>query len=142
MTTFTPLASAIGGALIGLSASILLVGSGKIAGISGIFGGTLVPKTGDTAWRVSFLAGFLLAGLAVSLALPQSFGAPVTRSLGVAVLAGALVGAGTQMGNGCTSGHGVCGLSRFSMRSLAATLVFLGAGMITVLAWRRLGGAP
>ncbi len=142
MTTFTPLASAVGGALIGLSASILLVGSGKIAGISGIFGGTLVPKTGDTAWRVSFLAGFLLAGLAVSRALPQSFGAPVTRSLGVAVLAGALVGAGTQMGNGCTSGHGVCGLSRFSMRSLAATLVFLGAGMITVLAWRRLGGAP
>lgn len=140
MTSFTPIASALGGALIGLAASVLLAGSGKIAGISGIFGGALVPKTGDTSWRVTFLAGFLLAGFALSFAAPQSFGAPVTTSVAVAVLAGALVGAGTQIGNGCTSGHGVCGLSRFSIRSFTATLVFMVAAMITVFIWRRLGG--
>ena len=141
MTSFTPIASAAGGALIGLAASILLVGSGRIAGVSGIFGGVLVPKAGDTSWRVSFLAGFLLAGLALSFALPHAFGSPVTSSLSVALLAGVLVGAGTQIGNGCTSGHGVCGLSRFSTRSFAATLVFMAAAVITVFVWRRLGGA-
>ena len=141
MTSFTPLASALGGALIGLAASILLVGSGRVAGISGIFGGALVPKDGDTSWRVSFLGGFLLAGFVFALARPHSFGAPVTSSIALALLAGALVGAGTQIGNGCTSGHGVCGLSRFSIRSLTATLVFMGAAMITVFVWRHLGGA-
>ena len=141
MTSFTPIASALGGALIGLAASILLVGSGRIAGISGIYGGALVPKTGDTSWRLSFLGGFLLAGLVFAIARPQSFGAPVVSSTSLALLTGALVGTGTQIGNGCTSGHGVCGLSRFSIRSLTATLVFMGAAMITVFAWRRLGGA-
>ena len=141
MTSFTPWASTFGGVLIGLAASMLLVGSGRIAGISGIFGGALVPRAGDTSWRVAFLGGFMVAGVALSIAMPQSFGAPVASSLPLALLAGALVGAGTQIGNGCTSGHGVCGLSRFSTRSLAATLVFMGAAMITVFVWRRLGGS-
>ena len=141
MTSFTPIASLLGGALIGLGASVLLAGNGRIAGISGIFGGVLVPKRGDAAWRVSFLVGFLIAGAVASVVAPRAFGAPVVAPLLVTIVAGALVGAGTQLGNGCTSGHGVCGLSRFSSRSIVATLVFMTTAMIAVFAWRRLGGS-
>ncbi|MDF1628576.1 MAG: YeeE/YedE family protein [Alcanivoracaceae bacterium] len=128
---FTPWASLAGGALIGLAAAMFLLVNGRIAGISGILGGLLVPKSGDIAWRVAFLAGMLIAPSAWLLvtALPH---AQIDASYPMLVVAGLLVGIGTRYGSGCTSGHGVCGLSRLSMRSLIATLSFMAAGFVTV----------
>ena len=128
---FTPWASLAGGALIGLAAAMFLLVNGRIAGISGILGGLLVPSKGDIAWRVAFLAGMLIAPTAWLLvtALPE---AQIDASYPMLVVAGLLVGVGTRYGSGCTSGHGVCGLSRLSLRSLAATLSFMTAGFITV----------
>jgi uncharacterized protein len=141
MDEFTPWSALAGGALIGLSASILLLTSGRIAGISGILGGLLLPRRGELGWRLGFLAGLLLAGvLAVGLA-PDSLGSS-PRPLLLLVAAGLLVGIGTRLGNGCTSGHGICGVSRLSRRSIVATLVFVGAGMLTVLVMRLLGVGP
>jgi uncharacterized membrane protein YedE/YeeE len=127
---FTPLQSLIGGVLIGLAASLLLLFHGKVAGISGILGNLLSPAPGDVAWRVAFLAGLLVAGLGGALSSPASFAFEVERSLGAIVVAGLLVGFGTRLGNGCTSGHGVCGLSRLSGRSLVATITFMVTGVI------------
>lgn len=122
-----------GGALIGLSASLLLAFNGRVLGVSGIVGGVVHPTSGDVAWRALFVVGLLLGGAAAFAALPGAFsGAGV--GVGTAVAAGLLVGVGTRLGNGCTSGHGVCGLSRLSARSLAATLTFIAAGVLTVLA--------
>tara|TARA_Y100001972_G_scaffold58014_1_gene71238 strand:+ start:129 stop:566 length:438 start_codon:yes stop_codon:yes gene_type:complete len=128
---FTPWASLAGGALIGLAAAMFLLVNGRIAGISGILGGLLVPSKGDIAWRVAFLAGMLIAPTAWLLvsALPE---ARIDASYPMLVVAGLLVGIGTRYGSGCTSGHGVCGLSRLSLRSLAATLSFMTAGFVTV----------
>lgn len=128
---FTPWASLAGGALIGLAAAMFLLVNGRIAGISGILGGLLVPSKGDIAWRVAFLAGMLIAPTAWLLftALPE---ARIDASYPMLVVAGLLVGVGTRYGSGCTSGHGVCGLSRLSMRSLMATLSFMAAGFVTV----------
>ncbi|MEE4249667.1 MAG: YeeE/YedE family protein [Alcanivoracaceae bacterium] len=128
---FTPWASLAGGALIGLAAAMFLLVNGRIAGISGILGGLLVPKKGDIAWRVAFLAGMLIAPSTWLLvtALPE---ARIDASYPMLVVAGLLVGIGTRYGSGCTSGHGVCGLSRLSMRSLIATLSFMAAGFVTV----------
>ena len=128
---FTPWASLAGGALIGLAAAMFLLVNGRIAGISGILGGLLVPSKGDIAWRVAFLAGMLIAPTAWLLvtALPE---AQIDASYPMLVVAGLLVGVGTRYGSGCTSGHGVCGLSRLSLRSLAATLSFMTAGFVTV----------
>lgn len=128
---FTPWASLAGGALIGLAAAMFLLVNGRIAGISGILGGLLVPSKGDIAWRVAFLAGMLIAPTAWLLftALPE---ARIDASYPMLVVAGLLVGVGTRYGSGCTSGHGVCGLSRLSMRSLIATLSFMAAGFVTV----------
>lgn len=128
---FTPWASLAGGALIGLAAAMFLLVNGRIAGISGILGGLLVPSKGDIAWRVAFLAGMLIAPTAWLLftALPE---ARIDASYPMLVVAGLLVGMGTRYGSGCTSGHGVCGLSRLSMRSLMATLSFMAAGFVTV----------
>jgi uncharacterized membrane protein YedE/YeeE len=137
---FTPWSSLAGGVLIGLSAALLILGSGRVAGISGIVGGLLKPGGPDTRWRLAFLGGLLAAPLLWRLfaALPEA--QPVTGG-GMLVVAGLLVGIGTRYGSGCTSGHGVCGLSRLSPRSLAATLTFMGAGFATVYVVRHLLGA-
>ncbi|HET9450821.1 MAG TPA: YeeE/YedE family protein [Aggregicoccus sp.] len=126
------LLSLLGGVLIGVSVSTLLLFNGRIAGISGIAGGLLFPERGDVSWRVAFLGGLVGGGLLLRAFLPQSLGAPVVTGAGLVVLAGLLVGFGTRLGNGCTSGHGVCGISRGSARSIAATLTFMATGVLTV----------
>jgi uncharacterized membrane protein YedE/YeeE len=129
-----------GGALIGAAAALLMLGLGRIAGITGIVGGLLPPAAPDRLWRVLFLAG-LLAGPALAGALlGHDPVGPPAAGLPVLALAGLLVGFGTGIGGGCTSGHGICGLARLSPRSLAATLVFMLAGGATVFAVRHLGG--
>ena len=137
-TNFTPGAALAGGALIGIAASILLALSGRVAGISGVLGGVLDPKEGDPDWRVAFLIGLALGGLGMMALVPGSV-VESRRSLALVAVAGALVGVGTRVGNGCTSGHGVCGLSRLSVRSLVATLTFMGTGVLAASAARVLG---
>ena len=135
---FTPLAAAVGGVLIGMAAAMLVLMQGRIAGISGIVGGLLArPVAGDTGWRIAFVAGLLLAPVLYRLlaTLPPI---RVEAGWGTLVVAGLLVGFGTRLGSGCTSGHGVCGLSRLSPRSLAATLMFMAAGFATVFVVRHL----
>lgn len=135
---FTPLSALGGGLLIGMSAALLLLFKGRIAGISGIVGGLLQRrKAGDFAWRVAFVLGLVLAPslYAAFAKLPESHIEAGPVSL---VLAGLLVGFGTRIGSGCTSGHGVCGLSRLSPRSMAATATFMATGFITVFAVRHL----
>ena len=136
---FTPWSALAGGALIGLAATLLLLLNGRIAGISGVLGGLLRPTRGDAAWRVAFIAGLVLAPWAYRsvAAWPAT---QIDASWGALVLAGLLVGVGTRYGAGCTSGHGVCGLSRLSLRSLVATLVFMGASFATVFVLRHLLG--
>lgn len=134
---FTPWASLAGGMLIGLAAALLILFNGRIAGISGILGGLLRPRSGDLGWRIAFLAGLVGTPLLWQLwqALP-----PVQIDAGTPALivAGLLVGVGVRYGAGCTSGHGVCGLSRLSPRSLAATCAFMAAGFLTVYLLRHL----
>ena len=131
-----------GGALIGVAASLLLVFSRQSAGISGIFAGAINPNTSnaDRSWRVMFVAGLVLGGIVLMFALPTVFGSSV-RSIPWLLLAGALVGVGTRLSGGCTSGHGVCGLSQLSARSLVATLTFIATGVVTVLLMGA-GGSP
>jgi uncharacterized membrane protein YedE/YeeE len=136
--SFTPLPSLLGGALIGAGASLMLLAHGRVLGVSGIVGGLLSPQAGEVGWRAWFLAGMLAAGAVGVLAAPSAFAYDVDRGLPALALAGLLVGFGTRLGSGCTSGHGVCGLSRLSARSLAATLTFMATGAATV--WL-LGGA-
>ncbi|MDE0882595.1 MAG: YeeE/YedE thiosulfate transporter family protein [Myxococcota bacterium] len=124
----------LGGTLIGLAASIILAASGRIAGISGIVGGLLTKKPTDVAWRSSFIGGLFAGGFLLVLMTPASIQAPEGRSMVMIVAAGLLVGFGTRLGNGCTSGHGICGLSRLSFRSLVATMTFMGAGFATATA--------
>lgn len=135
---FTPASALAGGALIGLAAALLILLEGRIAGISGIIGGLLQsPPRGDSAWRLAFALGLVAAPLlyrAVA-ALPES---RIDAGWGMLVVAGLLVGFGSRIGSGCTSGHGVCGLSRLSPRSLVATLVFMSTGFATVFACRHL----
>lgn len=132
MNDFTPLPSLLGGILIGLAATMLLAWNGRIAGISGIFGGVLLPKTGEVSWRALFLAGLVGGGFLLRAFHPGAFPAEASGSLPVIAIAGLLVGFGTRLGSGCTSGHGVCGLSRLSARSLVATLSFMATGALTV----------
>jgi len=131
----------LGGALIGIAASVLLVANGRIAGISGVIGELLVPSTSDRAWRWSFVIGMLAAVPVVLAFLPGAVVANPVRSLPAIVAAGLIVGFGTRMGNGCTSGHGVCGIPRGSTRSITATLVFMFTGAVTVAIIRAFGGA-
>lgn len=134
---FTPWASLAGGALIGLAAALFILFNGRIAGISGILGGLLRPRQGDVWWRLAFIGGLAAAPLAWALAAPL----PAARiDAGTATLIGSglLVGVGTRYGAGCTSGHGVCGVSRLSPRSLTATAVFMAAGFVTVFVARHL----
>lgn len=142
MEHFTPIASTLGGILIGLSAAIMLLTNGRIAGISGIFNGVIQPEKGEFSWRAIFLGGLLLGGAAMMLFTPTSFAVTIERAPWVVALAGLLVGFGTRLGSGCTSGHGVCGLARFSARSLVATISFMLTGAITVFIMNLiLGGA-
>ena len=130
-----------GGVLIGISASLLLLFNGRVAGISGIVGGLLARQPGGTAWRALFVGGLLAGGAIAYAAMPGRFDASATPTMPLVAVAGLLVGVGTRIGSGCTSGHGVCGVSRFSRRSLAATLTFMATGGLTVLAVRIAGGA-
>ncbi|MFC5478414.1 YeeE/YedE family protein [Massilia suwonensis] len=128
---FTPQAALGGGVLIGLAAAAFILFNGRIAGISGILGGLLRPVRGDIGWRVAFLAGLIAAPVVYGLfaVLPE---VTVDAGAGTLVAAGLLVGVGTRYGAGCTSGHGVCGISRMSPRSLVATAAFMAAGFVTV----------
>lgn len=134
---FTPWASLAGGGLIGAAAALLVLGLGRVAGISGIVGALLRPAPGDVAWRLVFVLGLLAAPLLYALAAEPA--APrIDAGTPALVVAGLLVGAGTRYGAGCTSGHGVCGLSRRSPRSLAAVAAFMGAGFAMVFVARHL----
>lgn len=129
---FTPYSALIGGALIGLSASILLLFNGKICGISGITGQLLSLKTTDKQWRISLFMGLFCGGLLVFQLYPTAQVFESNTSVTMLIVAGLLVGYGTRLGNGCTSGHGICGISRLSFRSIMATIIFMGAGIATV----------
>lgn len=140
MTQFTPISALAGGALIGVAAALLMLLSGRIAGISGILGGAFAADAGDRAWRWWFVAGLVAAPV---LALVAGTGLPAVTmpSWPVIVVAALLIGFGTRMGNGCTSGHGVCGMARLSPRSIAATLAFMAAAFVTVFVVRHVVGA-
>jgi len=122
----------LGGALIGVAVSLMLLLNGRVTGISGIMGGGLSSKPGDRSWRWFFVLGLLTGGFILRAFRPELILQATLPSSTQAILAGVLVGFGTLLGNGCTSGHGVCGLSRFSLRSLVATVTFILAGMATV----------
>jgi uncharacterized protein len=139
MHDFTPISAMLGGLLIGLAVSVLWLGNGRIAGISGIVGNLPSARPGDIVWRIAFLAGLIVA--------PFGFGAlagtPVIRldaAVPVILVGGLLVGFGTRLGGGCTSGHAVCGLARFSPRSIVATCLFMAAGFVTVFLTRHVAG--
>jgi hypothetical protein len=140
MHNFTPIASLIGGVLIGLSASVMLLLDGKIAGISGILAGALKPVADDTLWRICFLAGLLAGGMLLRELLPSAFDFGIVRPFPLMAIAGLLVGFGSRLGSGCTSGHGVCGVSRLSPRSLVATATFIFTGALVVYSLRHLMG--
>lgn len=137
---FTPWASLAGGVLLGVASALFILLNGRVLGISGILGGLLTPKAGDIGWRLALLAGLFAAPAVYALLAPAGFiTAPrIDAGFGLVVLAGLLVGIGTRYGSGCTSGHGVCGLSRLSPRSLVATLAFMGTGFVTVFVIRHL----
>ena len=154
LNAFTPASALAGGALIGLAAAMFLLFNGRVAGISGIVGGLLRPKQGEVSWRLAFVIGLMVAPLVYQAAnlsfinypiynlrryFPANIGIDATET--TLVIAGLLVGIGTRYGSGCTSGHGVCGLSRFSVRSLVATLLFMAAGFVTVFVMRHVLGA-
>jgi uncharacterized membrane protein YedE/YeeE len=137
---FTPFASLAGGVMLGLASAIFILVNGRILGISGILGGLLPPKSGDTSWRVVFLLGMLAAPTVFHAVVPAQFiTAPrIDATDWMVIAAGLLVGIGTRYASGCTSGHGVCGLSRLSPRSLVATLSFMGAGFVMVYVLRHI----
>ena len=136
---FTPWASLAGGILLGIASSLFVLVNGRILGISGILGGLIRPRPGDSAWRIAFLLGMFAAPLLYA-ALAGPSVARIDAGWGLVIVAGLLVGWGTRYGSGCTSGHGVCGLSRMSPRSLVATLAFMGTGFGTVYLVRHLLG--
>ena len=138
-TAFTPWSAAIGGMIIGAAVAIFILVNGRIAGISGIVGGLFRPAPGDVAWRLAFVAGLMAAPMLYMLAatLPPVM---IEASYPTLIVAGLLVGVGTRYGAGCTSGHGVCGISRVSPRSLVATLSFMAAGFATVYVVRHVIG--
>ena len=141
MHNFTPITATLGGAIIGLAAALLMLLTGRIAGISGIFGGLLAPNTGDRDWRAAFIAGLIAAPLLGAIfgrALPHP---NLPANLGIVVASGLLVGAGSRLGSGCTSGHGVCGIARLSARSLWFTAVFMIFATATVAIMRHLIGS-
>jgi len=138
---FTPIASLVGGLLIGLASALLWIGNGRVAGITGIVGELFRRAPGESRWRLAFIAGLLGGGALVHALHPAAFDLP-HGGTGTLIVGGLLVGYGTRLANGCTSGHGLCGVSRLSPRSLAATCIFMGAGMLTVFIVRHVGGTP
>ncbi|TYK67263.1 YeeE/YedE family protein [Colwellia echini] len=134
-----PWASLFGGMLLGLSAAVLLLFSGKVAGISGVIGGLLNPQKNESSWRAAFIVGMVVS---IVITIPLGFVLPDVSdsNLLLVSVAGLLVGFGTRLGNGCTSGHGIIGMGRFSKRSIAATCAFMAAAIIVVLIRRLLGG--
>jgi uncharacterized membrane protein YedE/YeeE len=139
-TNFTPWASLAGGVLLGIASALFILANGRILGISGILCGLLRPKAGDAGWRIAFVLGMLAAPVTLQWLAPAGFLTAPRIEAGVAavVVAGLLVGYGTRLGSGCTSGHGVCGLSRLSPRSLVATGTFMAAGFAIVFVIRHL----
>lgn len=131
MEGFTPVLSTIGGILIGLAAISLLLFNGRIAGISGIVAGILHPEKGNSLWRVVFIAGMLVGAMLIRWLHPEALAIEIDVSNAAILLAGFLVGIGTRIGNGCTSGHGVCGIGRLSIRSIVAVVIFFGSAAIT-----------
>jgi uncharacterized membrane protein YedE/YeeE len=129
----------MGGLLIGTSVSLMLYWNGRVTGISGIINGVLSPLKGDTLWRSLFLVGLFFGGLVMKQLNPQVFSNTLATETWTTVVAGLLVGFGTIMGSGCTSGHGVCGISRLSIRSIVATGVFMVAGVLAVAIFKKLG---
>ncbi len=141
MAPFDPVSAALGGALIGLSATMLIWLNGRIAGISGIFGGALTRPTADRAWRIAFLIGLIAAPGALAL-FGRGAGAPALPAAWPVIVAGGLlVGFGSRLGGGCTSGHGVCGTCRLSVRSIVATVVFMLTAMAVVAVMRHGAGS-
>ncbi|HKI98601.1 MAG TPA: YeeE/YedE thiosulfate transporter family protein [bacterium] len=140
MELSTILISLLGGVLLGLSSAALLLFNGKIAGISGIVGGLLRPVPEEWGWRAWYVGGLLAGGVLVYALHPSAFAIQVHRSLPLLIAAGLLVGFGARLGSGCTSGHGICGLSRFSARSWVATAVFTATGALAVFVLNHLGG--
>jgi uncharacterized protein len=140
MANFTPISAAIGGALIGLSATLLMLLTGRIAGISGIFGGLLQFTSSDKTWRIAFVAGLILAPVIAGW-LGHAMPSPQLPASSVIIIAaGLLVGFGSRLAGGCTSGHGICGVARFSERSLIATAIFLVAAIVVVALTRHVFG--
>jgi uncharacterized membrane protein YedE/YeeE len=135
MAPFDPLSAAIGGALIGLAATLLMLLTGRIAGISGILGDLLESGSSDRAWRLAFAAGLIAAPLVLALG-GHALANPVMPNSIIIAIAGLLVGIGTRLGSGCTSGHGICGISRLSPRSIAATVTFMAVAMLVVAIMR------
>ena len=132
MGSFTPVSGLMGGLLIGLAVTLMMLLNGRIAGISSIVSGLLTPKSGDTGWRAAFVVGLLLGALAFILAVGGPTQVDVLASPPAILIGGLLVGFGTRMGSGCTSGHGLCSIARFSRRSIVATAVFFEVAMLTV----------
>ena len=139
LTEFTPISASIGGALIGIASAILLVVFGKVAGISGAVQSLLNPLQKGAGWKLVFVAGLLIAGVIVQLVQPELLVGDMDLPLWLIVVAGLLVGVGTSLANGCTSGHGVCGMSRFSARSWVATITFMVIAFVTANAMYWLG---
>lgn len=129
----------LGGSIIGVSVSLMLLWNGRVTGISGIINGILTPAKGDTAWRGLFVVGLLTGGLVLKVLNPATFSGTLETDTWTTVVAGLLVGFGTILGSGCTSGHGVCGISRMSPRSLVSTATFISAGVVAVALFRKLG---
>jgi len=141
MTDFTPIPALIGGALIGLSAALLMLLTGRIAGISGIFGGCLMAGAGDRGWRLAFVVGLIAAPLIGAIAGHPLLSPAMPAGWIVIVLAGLLIGFGTRLGGGCTSGHGICGMARLSARSIVATAIFMVSAIIVVFLMRHVLGS-
>jgi uncharacterized protein len=140
MSNFTPVSALIGGALIGLAAAIYILGLGRVAGVSGILGSLLRPRGSEAPAQLAFVAGLIAAPLLMSAAGAPLPALSIDASLPVVIAGGLLVGFGTRLGGGCTSGHGVCGIARFSTRSLAATMLFMAAGAAVVFLVRHVIG--
>jgi hypothetical protein len=140
MSNFTPVSALIGGALIGLAAAIYILGLGRVAGVSGILGSLLRPRSGEAPAQLAFVAGLIAAPLLIGAAGVPLPALSIDASLPVVIAGGLLVGFGTRLGGGCTSGHGVCGIARFSTRSLAATMLFMAAGAAVVFLARHVIG--